>query len=137
MSAAILIVNDDPDLGEVLADVLEHHGYAVATCLDGVEGLDRLRDGLRPVVILLDLEMPRMDGYEFRAAQLADPELATIPVILLSDQVVIDRARLGLVEIVPRPLSIEQLLAAIGKHDRRLARMEQEAQGEPRARALS
>jgi CheY-like chemotaxis protein len=133
--SAILIVDDDPDLCEVLADLLEHHGYDVATCHDGVEGLDRLHAGVRPVLILLDLEMPRMNGYEFRAAQLADPELAAIPVMLISDQLVIDRARLGLVEIVPRPLSIEHLLAAIEKYDPRIARRE-EQHDEPRARAL-
>ncbi|MDQ3364914.1 MAG: response regulator [Myxococcota bacterium] len=116
MSAPILIVDDDRDLCDVLADLLERNGYAPVVCYDGVEALGHLREGPRPLAILLDLEMPRMNGYELRAAQLADARLASIPVLLISDQHLVDRSRLGAIEIVPRPFTLERLLAAVAKH---------------------
>lgn len=80
----VLIVDDDPDIRHALADVLEHHGFAIDGAADGEEALAKLRAGLRPVFIILDLMMPGMDGADFRAAQLADAVLAQIPVILMT-----------------------------------------------------
>jgi CheY-like chemotaxis protein len=113
MRPTILIIDDDPELCDVLAELLEDHGYHAIACRDGIDALAQLRAGTRPLAILLDLQMPRMNGYEFRAAQLADPDLAGIPVLLISDQRTIDRARLGIVELVPRPFSAARLLSAI------------------------
>ena len=83
-AAPILLVEDDPELREALALVLESDGYVVVTAADGVEALERLHDRLRPRVIVLDLMLPVMDGFEFRVRQTEDPELAGIPVIVLS-----------------------------------------------------
>ncbi|HTM22199.1 MAG TPA: response regulator [Kofleriaceae bacterium] len=85
-SRRVLIVEDDDDISESMADLLEGEGYKVGRAADGAQALRLLRaaDGNRPGLILLDLMMPRMDGYQFRAEQRADPALAGIPVLVMS-----------------------------------------------------
>jgi CheY-like chemotaxis protein len=80
----ILVVEDNADLREAMASLLAAFGYEVVTAADGTEALDRLRRGSAPCLIVLDLEMPRTDGWKFRAEQLRDPELAAIPTIISS-----------------------------------------------------
>jgi CheY-like chemotaxis protein len=82
--AAILIVDDDAASRKALAEVLTDEGYSVATASDGADGLTYLRQGHRPRVILLDLMMPGIDGWDFRAEQKRDAALADIPVIAIS-----------------------------------------------------
>jgi CheY-like chemotaxis protein len=82
---AVLIVDDDAAIRSVLVDLLEDEGYPVVSAANGHEALAYLQHNtLRPCVILLDLMMPVMDGWQFRAAQQADTALATIPVVVLS-----------------------------------------------------
>ena len=81
---SILLVEDDRDLHEAMAAILDAEGYRVIGAYDGQAAIDRLRDGVRPSVIVLDLMLPRKDGRQFRAEQLADPRLADIPVIAYS-----------------------------------------------------
>src|SRR5690242_7123757 len=84
-SRTLLVVEDDADVREALIEVLADHGYFALAAANGREALEILRaEGPRPSVILLDIMMPVMDGQQFRAAQLEDPELAAIPVIVLS-----------------------------------------------------
>ena len=66
--------------------LLEMDGFRVVTAADGAEGLDYLRAGLHPMAILLDLCMPRMDGFQFRSVQAQEPMLADIPVVVYSAQ---------------------------------------------------
>jgi CheY-like chemotaxis protein len=80
----VLLVNDDPDASEALGCLLEYEGYRVESAEDGRQALQKLNGGLRACVILLDLIMPGMDGYQFRAEQLKDGDLARIPVIVYS-----------------------------------------------------
>ena len=80
----VLLVNDDPDASEALGCLLEYEGYRVESAEDGREALQKLRAGLEPSIILLDLIMPVMDGYQFRAEQLKDRDLAGIPIIVYS-----------------------------------------------------
>src|SRR5205823_13422880 len=80
----VLIVDDDPALRESLSEVLEDAEYSPLVAANGQEALAFLRQGYKPCVILLDLMMPIMDGWQFRAAQLADPDLGPIPVVVLS-----------------------------------------------------
>lgn len=82
--AAILIVDDDAGSRKALAEVLTDEGYSVAMASDGADGLTYLRQGHRPRVILLDLMMPGIDGWDFRAEQKRDAALADIPVIAIS-----------------------------------------------------
>jgi CheY-like chemotaxis protein len=80
----ILLVEDDPALRATLAEVLEERGYEVHTAGNGRQALDTLDHAPTPSAILLDLAMPVMDGWAFRAAQQRDPRLAHIPTIVLS-----------------------------------------------------
>ena len=79
----ILVVDDEPDITETYQMLLEMHGYLVSTANNGVEALDRVTE-TEPDLILSDCMMPKMDGIEFiRRARLI-PELASIPIILMS-----------------------------------------------------
>ncbi len=82
--ATILIIDDDVGSRTALAEVLADEGYSVATRSDGADGLTYLRQGHRPKVILLDLMMPGVDGWDFRAEQKRDESLRGIPVIAIS-----------------------------------------------------
>jgi len=94
----VLIVEDNPDLSEMLAMMCRLEGHHVHLASNGRQALDQLGAGLAPDVILLDLWMPGMDGWEFRRAQQQRPELARVPVIVVSS--VTDAARIA--EIAPR-----------------------------------
>ena len=80
----VLLIDDNPDVRESMAALLEVDGYAVVAATDGEDALDYLRNGLEPCVILLDMLMPGKDGLQFRAEQLADPQFSTIPTIAYS-----------------------------------------------------
>jgi CheY-like chemotaxis protein len=85
MVVGILIVDDDADTGEAMSELLAHQGFEVALATDGQRALEALRGAdTLPDVILLDLMMPVMNGWQFRKAQLDDPQLATVPVIVLT-----------------------------------------------------
>jgi len=83
-SRTILVVDDNSDVLEVVSALLEAEGYAVATADNGADALEQLRAGLKPALVILDLTMPVMDGWEFRDRQLKDPELRDIPTIIYS-----------------------------------------------------
>ncbi|MBC7545053.1 MAG: response regulator, partial [Candidatus Sericytochromatia bacterium] len=80
----ILIVEDDIDIRETLAEILADEGYSVASAANGLDAISYLQTEAMPCVILLDLMMPVMSGWEFRAKQQQDPTLAGIPVVVLS-----------------------------------------------------
>ena len=81
---AVLIVEDDDEIRELLAEMLTDRGFFVSTARHGKEALELLRTTPLPNVVLLDLMMPIMDGWQMRAEMLADPKLAAIPVIIVS-----------------------------------------------------
>jgi CheY-like chemotaxis protein len=83
VSVSVLVVDDEVDIRTAMTEVLEEEGYEVYAAGDGKEGLDRLREK-QPSVILLDLMMPGMNGWEFRRAQQREPEVSDIPVIVLT-----------------------------------------------------
>jgi CheY-like chemotaxis protein len=117
----VLIVDDDLPVRTALKELFETEGYAVALAANGRAALNHLRKGLRPCVILLDLMMPEMDGWDFRNAQLADPGLKDIPVVILtavgfSAETV--RAQFGDIPFVPKPPAHTGLLDMV----KRLAR---------------
>ncbi|MBY0275258.1 response regulator [Candidatus Binatia bacterium] len=78
----ILLVEDEAPIREVIEAVLEAEGYRVVSSGDGSDALAVLRSGLRPCMIILDLMMPVMDGWQFRLAQLRDAELLKIPTVV-------------------------------------------------------
>jgi CheY-like chemotaxis protein len=85
----VLLIEDDPDTREVLRLILEADGMDVTVAQDGLDALARLeeihhRDPLTPCAIVLDYMMPRFSGAQFRARQLTNPEIADVPVVLVS-----------------------------------------------------
>jgi chemosensory pili system protein ChpA (sensor histidine kinase/response regulator) len=118
----VLLVEDNDETREVVTALLELEGYKVIAARDGGEGMDHLRHGLDPCVILLDLMMPgRKNGLEFRQEQLQDPNLAAIPVIVCSGHEEVKRkaAELGVTVFCQKPLEIEELLQLVAAHRRR------------------
>jgi CheY-like chemotaxis protein len=111
----VLLVEDDLDIAEAILDVLMDEGYEVAHATNGREALELLHSQPRPSVILLDLMMPEMDGPEFRAEQLRDPKLSSIPVVVLSaDRLIAQKAHeLGVWGYVTKPLQPEQLVSIL------------------------
>jgi len=80
----VLLVEDDSAVRDATSELLEDEGFSVVAAGDGRDALDLLRAGLRPAVIVLDLMMPRMDGWDFRHVQMADQSLREIPVIVVT-----------------------------------------------------
>src|SRR5262245_59582395 len=79
---SVLIIEDDPDIREALAEILEDEGYATVLAGNGREALDHLAKSEMPALILLDLMMPIMDGWQFRDEQRRSPSYAAIPVVV-------------------------------------------------------
>ena len=114
----VLIVEDDEDLRDMMAQMLTLEGFQATTAANGREALDYLHTSSKPHVILLDLMMPVMDGWEFRRLQQADPELAPVPVIVLS---ALDSARAATVDaaaFLRKPLDFDRLLELVRQHCR-------------------
>lgn len=112
IAAPVLVVDDDRDLREVLSESLQFEGYDVVQAVDGADALERLRGGVRPAVIFLDLIMPRMDGREFLAEVRRDGALAAIPIVLVTGTPPQDLKR-EVRAILKKPVGIEDLLACI------------------------
>jgi CheY-like chemotaxis protein len=115
----ILVVEDDPDIRFGLAVLLEDEGYEVVTAANGREALAQLHAmPVAPCVILLDLMMPDMDGWEFRAEQRREPLLASIPVIVLSAAADLPTrtAKLGVAGVMQKPIHVGELLKTIKRH---------------------
>jgi CheY-like chemotaxis protein len=111
------VVEDDPVSRQALTLLLEAEGYAVRTAANGREALDRLASPPYPHLILLDLMMPVLSGWEFRRRQLQNPVLAGIPVVVLSatgDQAA-EEELLGDVGYLQKPVDIDRLSAVLGR----------------------
>lgn len=111
--ACVLVVDDDPDIRDSVQMLLEIEGRPSAAVRDGAQALAWLRREDRPCLILLDLMMPGMDGWEFLVEKNRDPTLATIPVVVFSGAgaAAMNRARLGTVEILKKPVDLDVLLS--------------------------
>jgi len=113
--ARILLVEDDADLRDSLCKAMEDAGYEVDGVRNGQEALEYLRREQPPCVVLLDLMMPVMTGWEFRDAQRADPALSDIPVVILTAD---GRAQskadsLGVGKFLRKPVQLEELLGTV------------------------
>ena len=83
-SHSILVVDDDPAVRDLMVDALTEAGHQVDVARDGAQALDRLHDGVTPCVVLTDVRMPRMDGFELSREAARDPELAAIPIVTMT-----------------------------------------------------
>ena len=113
----LLVVDDDLDIRDALQDVLEGAGYSVRLAADGQQALESLRAGWTPNLILLDLMMPRMNGFEFRDVQRRDTGLCDIPVLLASADPALPQAArtLGVAGYLRKPLDLDDLLGTVDR----------------------
>jgi len=112
----VLIVDDDADIREVLAETLQVKGFRVATAANGLDALTVLRAmSDRPSAILLDLMMPILDGYGFLEHWRLDPVLASIPLAIVTAGHGVDRHRLGggALPIIPKPFDVPKLIRSL------------------------
>jgi len=116
MGKRVLVVDDDADIRETVSLILEDEGWEVSSAADGAAALTLLRSGApRPNVILLDLMMPVMNGWQFREEQARDPALSKIPVVVVTAA----GSRTDIPSIradgwLSKPVDFDKLLATIG-----------------------
>jgi len=111
----ILLVEDDRSIRDAVQGILESEGYDVLTAENGQHALDALQTTETPALIILDLRMPVMDGWQFRAAQKNDPALADIPVVAISADGSAKAAAIDAAAYLRKPLSTDALLGTIRK----------------------
>jgi PAS domain S-box-containing protein len=110
----VLVVEDDPDVRTALCEILERVGYQVATAANGAEALEYLHREAPPFLIMLDLMMPVMDGWAFLSERNRDPDLRSIPVIVVSGQRdVEDRIAAAHASYVPKPILANRLIETV------------------------
>ena len=116
MPKSVLVVDDDQSLRELLRLHLSAAGYAVSTASDGIEAGYAVLKSL-PDLIITDVNMPHMDGYQFVEALKADKSLPKIPVIFLTSLDEFDRGQqLGAVGYITKPVRADKLLAVVAEH---------------------
>lgn len=116
-SPILLVVEDDRDIREALIEVFEGPSLAVESCEDGIEALERLRRSPAPRLVILDLMMPRLDGFGVLSAMKEDPELSEIPVVVLSASMELPRAiREGASAALAKPIDLGLLTREIEEH---------------------
>ena len=114
----VLLIEDDRDIRNALEELLKSQGYVTHVAGNGKEGFDVLQTSYAlndPCIILLDLMMPIMDGWEFFRAKQADAKLASIPVVVLSAYDG-DKAELSSTRFLKKPIDFETLLEVVREH---------------------
>lgn len=117
----ILVVEDDDDAREALVALLQMKGYRAVPAGNGQEALDYLHQAPVPDLIILDLWMPVMDGWQFRAEQIKDPRLKKVPVIVVT--ALSDRDDLDANEVIIKPVDVDRLLTSVSQYCRREPRV--------------
>jgi CheY-like chemotaxis protein len=115
----VLVVDDDPGIRDLLTELLEDEGYQVVSAANGLEAINHLQRGTkRPCVILLDLMMPVMNGWQFRNTQQQDPGLATIPVVVLSARNDIQQqaSLINAAAHIMKPINLISLLDTVNRY---------------------
>ena len=114
-----LVVEDDDDIRDVVSMLLTVLGFDVREAANGQAALEVLRGGWIPTLIVLDLMMPVMNGWAFRAEQRRIKGAANVPVIVLSARRPLFRevdGELQVAEILPKPFELDSFLAAVSRH---------------------
>ena len=114
-SRPILVVEDDHDVRDAMVEVLQAEGYETVPAVDGQEALGHLQAGLEPCLILLDLMMPRMNGWQFLEQQVVRQSNA--PIVVVSAHGTGDDVRsAGVAAYMRKPVDVDQLLGVIARH---------------------
>ena len=113
--ANILVVEDNDDVREMMAVTLELEGHEVATAINGRDALNKLHTGGKPCLILLDLMMPVMNGWEFQRAleHDPDPDLRDVPIVVVSAATTDMMKRTEAAAYLPKPIDLDQLLDVV------------------------
>lgn len=113
----ILVVEDDPDLRLVHSEILSHEGYTVLAASDGVEALELVENEGPPAVILLDLRMPRMNGWDLADRLRRRPGWRDIPIVVVAAhyRIADEAAAIGARAWLHKPVSIDLLLRVVGQ----------------------
>lgn len=111
----VLLVEDDEDIRESIAELLRRRGYDVVTAADGHDALSVLARGDRPCIVLLDLVMPRMDGWTFLDRVHADPANAEIPVVIVSAHGG-THAPAGTAGVLRKPFELDDLFRVVADY---------------------
>jgi len=112
----VFIIEDDVDTRDMLARFLELEGYRVEAAANGRQALDRLSSGAAACVIVLDLMMPVMDGWEFRKHQVEDARLKDIPTIVVSAAGRDRLARISANAYLSKPVDMDELLEHVSQY---------------------
>lgn len=111
---SILLVEDDPEIRESLKEALELEGYDVVPAANGREALDRLAHERKPCLILLDLMMPVMNGWEFAEALQGNAELAAIPIIVVTAfGQELQRSKITSQDVLAKPVDLDRLFRSV------------------------
>lgn len=118
--AAVLVVEDDDDVRDAMVELLQAQGYEVLSAANGLEALACMRARPDLSLVLLDLSMPIMDGWECREQMLKDAALAKLPVVLLSgtSSIAAEQNELSAAAVLPKPFAPRALLAVVARHGR-------------------
>ena len=111
-SQRILIVEDDPDTRASLYQLLTHEGYSVLTADNGQQALDLLDRGIRPHLIMVDLMLPRVTGFDLLTYLSTDPELRVIPTVVIT-ALPKDEVRVIADVVFHKPLAFEPLMTKL------------------------
>lgn len=112
----ILVVDDDPAMRDTIVDVLEDADYPVRVARDGREALDLLRSGPAPCLVLLDLMMPGLNGWDFAQEHARDPQLTKIPFCIITAVAPGQPIPNGAAAVMRKPLELKKLLAIVAEH---------------------
>lgn len=112
----ILVIDDDADIRESLTEILSEEGHRVRAAANGQEALGLLRSNPAPCMILLDLMMPVMNGWQFVQAQAGDPSLAAIPVWVITAAGDAHPPPPGVTGVLRKPFRLHELLHVVDSH---------------------
>lgn len=136
MAYKILVVDDEPTIVRLMEFILARQGHEMQVAVNGEEALEKIR-AHAPDLVLLDIMMPRIDGYEVARAVRADPATAGLPIIMLSAKAQEEDIRkgveIGVDEYITKPFSPEHLVHVVAGYLSRLSNSETKAEPEDEA----
>ena len=127
MAYKILVVDDEPTIVRLMEFILARQGHEMIVAVNGEEALEKIKSQ-HPDLVLLDIMMPRIDGYEVAQRLRADPATAKLPIIMLSakaqDEDIRKGVEVGVDEYITKPFTPDHLVQVVAKHLDRLQKIE-------------